>query len=350
MNIIVCHTKRYGGITSFLINVLKNYNFSNEDILLLDKNIQTNLLLKIRDITNCKIAFLTEVGVHTVIKRWFQTIQIFKLRQKNNVDRIIYIDWNLILDGLSMLIPIEQIDFVHTYPTKKLPVFMKPFINKIICKSSIVTVSKSSKKIIKENWLINPKKISVLYNYSSLPGNTKIHDLDYDNINIVTIAHCEIYKNPELWLKTAKLVTNINKNIKFHWYGDGTLYDKYSKETYDETNIFFHGYTEKVDEILREQADIYFQCSKMESLGISILDAMNYSLPTIVANNGGMPELVVNESTGFIGVTEQDFCKAILYIASDNRIHKSFSECANKLYNDNFSEKIWVEGLISILG
>lgn len=349
MKIVVCHTRRYGGVTSFLLNLITNYEFTQEDILLLNQNIDEKILEQIKQITKCRVLLLTSRGMNTLSTRWLQAIQIIKLVKKYKPEKIIYADWHMILDGISVIANVKQVNFVHTYPTKQLPFYLREIINKFLRNVSIVTVSNSSKKIIEDNWLIDSNKISILYNYSNLSGNFIIPKLDNNDINIVTIAHCEDYKNPNLWLKTANMVTQHNSNIKFHWYGDGNLYEIYSKKTENDNNIFFHGYSDKISEILNSKTNIYFQCSSIESLGISILDAMNYSVPTVVANVGGMPELVINGKTGFIGTTEEEFYDYFLEIVSSKEQFESFSQSAKYNYEKNFSKSIWVKKIADIL-
>ena len=43
-------------------------------------------------------------------------------------------------------------------------------------------------------------------------------------------------------IKVAKKITSKYENVTFHWYGDGTLYNKYKELTKDEPNIIFHGH------------------------------------------------------------------------------------------------------------
>ncbi len=48
------------------------------------------------------------------------------------------------------------------------------------------------------------------------------------------------------------------------------------------------------------QSDVYIQPTYFESLGISILEAMSYSLPVISTNVGGVPEIVSDGVNGFL--------------------------------------------------
>src|SRR5690606_33454108 len=47
-------------------------------------------------------------------------------------------------------------------------------------------------------------------------------------------------------------------------------------------------------------SDIFILSTKWEGLPLSILEAMSAELPVIASNVGGIPEIVVNDHTGFV--------------------------------------------------
>lgn len=351
MRLIVSRTKRYGGITSFLLNYLENQNINTYDILLLSSEIDKDIVRGIEEKYNCSIVFFPEYfeKFNLIFKRFLQSIYIKKvLRKRSHIVTTVFVDWNLILDFFTHTSKNKFVSFVHTYPTKEIPKYFKPIINFIIRNTTVITVSKFSAKKIATNWGIHSNEIKVLYNYSHLPGSKIARQLPRKKINVVTIAHCESYKNPHLWLEVASEVSKQNRNVFFHWYGDGTLYSEFLKLTKDNNNIIFHGYSSEISEILSEQATLYLQCSQIESLGISILDAMNYSLPVIVTNNGGMPELVINNENGYVCDSKEEIVRDILKLTSSDEKYSIMANKSKERYESLFSKKNWLNSLKEI--
>ena len=64
-------------------------------------------------------------------------------------------------------------------------------------------------------------------------------------------------------------------------------------------NIRFIGYHGGVEGLL-SRSDVYFQPSVLENHSLSIIGAMNCSLPCVVSGAGGNPESVLDGVTGFV--------------------------------------------------
>lgn len=351
MKLIISRTKRYGGITSFLFNYLDSVDLNDEDILILDSNIDYNLKNLIEEKYNCQIIFFPKIKKRNlVITRFLQSLFIKKIIKENRcIKDVIFIDWNLILDWYVHTTNKKIISFVHTYPTRKIPVYFKSLVKILIRNTNVITVSNYSANKIMNNWQIDNNRVKVLYNCSNLKGKVKTKVLTEEAVKIVTIAHCEPYKDPELWYEVASNVTKSNKSVSFHWYGDGSLFDKYREKTSDDNNIHFHGYSNRIEGILNEETTVYLQCSKVESLGISILDAMNYSVPVIVLNNGGMPELIKDNNSGYICSDKDNLIEKILELATNSSKYNMMSKNIKERYEMLFSKEIWLKNLKKIL-
>lgn len=352
MNLIISRTRRYGGITTFLFNYFEVVKPTSEDILLLDPNIDYKILCEIKRRYDCNIIYFPKsiFEKYIILKRLHHSIFILKMLKNNtHIKNVVFTDWNIVLDWLVHTKKMNFLTFVHTYPNKEIPYFLRKLISRLTKYTHIVTVSKFSKSQISKKWHIDERVIKVLYNYSNLPGENVSRELPKDEINIVTIAHCEQYKNPQLWFNIAKKVSEINSNIHFHWYGDGSLFEEFRKMSSAYSNINFHGYSNRVELILKKKSTVYVQFSKVESLGISILDAMNYSIPIIISNIGGMPELVINNENGFVSNKEDELVKRILTLSSNEDLYSRMSKNSKDRYNKHFSKKTWKNNLNKIL-
>lgn len=353
MKVIVNRSVRYGGISTFLLDLLDVLNPNESILLFLNPNINSNILREIKSKMNLKIVFLPRVSskVPLILNRLYQSlfIEYYLFKYKIDSSQIIYSDWNLILDILGMINRRKKIVFIHTYPTRELPTLIKKITDLLLKSTEVITVSEYSAKKIREKWSIPNHKISVIYNKSRLLGSSKVKHLNANRIRIVTIAHCEEYKNPRLWFKIAKQITKSNPAISFHWYGDGNLFDYYADISKDIKNIYFHGYVSNPEEIFENDCDIYIQTSLKESLGISILDAMNYSIPCLVNNVGGMPELIKNDFNGYVCSNIDEFVNSINRLIIDNKKYSSFSMHTKTLYDEKFSAQNWENTVLNLL-
>ncbi len=94
-------------------------------------------------------------------------------------------------------------------------------------------------------------------------------------------------------------------------------------------NIRFLGKQDAIEEIL-SVSDLFLMPSSSESFGLAALEAMACRVPVISSNTGGLPELNVNGTTGFLSDVGdvEDMAKNAIYILEDcNRIEK-FKEAA----------------------
>ena len=96
------------------------------------------------------------------------------------------------------------------------------------------------------------------------------------------------------------LPNNLQKKYSLLLIGDGEGKDKLLELSKSlKSKIEFIGTSTEVESYLRE-ASAFILVSKDEGLPISIIEAMRASLPIISTNIAGIPEMVINEKTGFL--------------------------------------------------
>jgi len=166
-------------------------------------------------------------------------------------------------------------------------------------KKSMATVSHYAAKKIHENMQVPEINIDVVYNSCPVfPDRPKQKSTPM----VLTVGHVVAYKNPETWLAVAKKIVSWNSAVRFIWLGDGRLLKKMRtlvEELHLGKNIIFYGFTPDITRFYRE-ATVYFQPSRIESHGISVLNAMAHALPCVVSNAGGLPESVQDGKTGYV--------------------------------------------------
>ncbi len=94
-------------------------------------------------------------------------------------------------------------------------------------------------------------------------------------------------------------------------------------------DIVFLGSQDAVEEIY-SIGDLFLLPSETESFGLAALEAMACGMPVIASNAGGIPELVVDEYTGFtspVGDVDK-MAKDAIYLLSDQKRWQTYSQNA----------------------
>lgn len=219
-------------------------------------------------------------------------------------------------------------------------------------KCQYVTVSNYSRRCMLKSWgLRGNNKPIVVHNTSGqiIENGKKSSPI----IRILTVGHVINYKNPILWLESAIQVLHINPKVKFTWIGPGPLLEicRNKVKTQNlEDNIHFVGTLSDLSMYFRE-CDIYVQPSKIESLGISVLDAMRYGKPCIVSNSGGLPELVQDGKSGYIvnlDETGKLLAERIIELAENQDKRTKMGLAAQDVYAQNFSPEKWEKEMLAL--
>jgi len=160
-------------------------------------------------------------------------------------------------------------------------------------------------------------------------------------------------KNPADWLAIArqsKLMAAGDGGPRFSWLGDGPLLEvaRASAAAEGLDNVSFPGWSDDVHTAY-DAARVYLQTSKVESLGLSVVDAIRHGVPCVVANSGGLPEIIDHGVNGFI-YEPGDIASAIRFILQllkDDELHSEQSEACRAIYRERFGESRWESALIA---
>lgn len=116
-----------------------------------------------------------------------------------------------------------------------------------------------------------------------------------------------------------------------------------------DANIKFLGYRRDVAALYRI-ANIYFQPSLIESHGISVLDAMQFGVPAVVSDAGGLPESVIEGETGFIVPVRDEVAMAqrLLTLGRDPALALRLGESSHARYQRHFSYSRWVHDVVRV--
>jgi glycosyltransferase involved in cell wall biosynthesis len=130
-------------------------------------------------------------------------------------------------------------------------------------------------------------------------------------------------------------------DVTFYWAGDGPFRKEILKKLEKYKNFKWLGaldYPDKVRKYLSE-IDIYALISGLDMSPLSLLEAQLMEKPVIATNVGGIPELMINEKTGFLierGDTDE-IKKKILELLSDNKKTIEMGKEGRKYVEENFN-------------
>lgn len=141
------------------------------------------------------------------------------------------------------------------------------------------------------------------------------------------IVHASNFRPVKRTADVIKIFNKIAEKIpsKLLFIGDGpdrNNAEKEARETPASEHIRFLGKIDVVEEVL-SVCDLFILPSETESFGLAALEAMACQVPVISSNTGGIPEVNVNNVTGFmsdVGDIESMAQNAIHILEDDQRL------------------------------
>jgi glycosyltransferase involved in cell wall biosynthesis len=118
--------------------------------------------------------------------------------------------------------------------------------------------------------------------------------------------------------------------------------------TEDLNNIEFVGQKENVGDYLAA-FDLFIFPSRHEGLGSILLDAMDFGLPIIASNVGGIPEIIKNEVNGILVDLNSldDYYNALKSLFSDTKMRSQMQQ-SNTEKGKSFSVKTMTDQYIKL--
>ena len=228
--------------------------------------------------------------------------------------------------------------FTGLYSDYKLKIIKKALDNSIL----IIAVSNFlRKKLIK---LTNSKIVTL----GNIVDNRffKIENKITNKKKVNFIIISELVKKKQV-MKLVKIFNDIkNDNIKFHLniVGDGPEYKKITKFVTSnkmEKDISILGIKNKKEiSDLLNKSDYLVSCSKVETFGITIAEAIAKGVPSIVLNSGGHSDFINTSNSYLVNNFEELKNKLIEVIKKPKKFDTL--KMKNFIY-DRFSEKILIK-------
>lgn len=357
--LFVIATLNIGGTEVQLKNLLKYLNKNKYNPLLCILAETGPLEKEIRQL-NIPIFFLGKKSKFN-LRIIFDIAKIIKKNEVNIVHTSLFASnfWGrlgALLGGVKIIIASER----SAYRTPNFVFFDKIlayFTNKIICNSRAVQNYQIKKKGI------NPAKLEIIYNGLDLEKfnenllRAKQERLNYrrqlkiQNDEFVIGNVCRITPEKDLltWLKTAKILLDKTKRLKFIIVGDAVSAigeeTGYKKQIVDlinesgiENNVVMTGFS---DDVTRELAvmDLFYQSSVIEGFPNSVMEAMAAGLPVVATPAGGTEEMIIDNENGIIVPMKktEETAKIIIGLMNDVEKMRIIGEKARLTIKNNFS-------------
>lgn len=154
-------------------------------------------------------------------------------------------------------------------------------------------------KINLKNYIIinNPLLVD-----SKIKNNIKYKKKLKDNYKFLTCGRLHKQKNIFTLIDYFKMYKIRKPKTELHIVGDGEEKNKiitYIKKNNLNKNIFVHGSQKKLHNYYLD-SDLYISTSLTEGFGNTFLEALNYNLPIISFNNGGIKDILKKNFQGKI--------------------------------------------------
>ncbi|HEY0055079.1 MAG TPA: glycosyltransferase [Pedobacter sp.] len=343
--LIIDFTDFFGGGQKFIQNLsssLRNeyiFYYAISSIKLIE-NLQSNNVLYIEG----KLS----KSLHSVIK-------INKFISKNNIDISILNGNRAIYFSSLFSWAVVKIAYKHTSNNafkgvlKKMLASVFLNINYLFCNKVVLLYEKSRKEVF-----FNKRNVHVVPNFVTVENSGEVNrSLNNDCIRITTISRLDPDKGLD-WLllcfyETQKLS---GRSIELVIAGDGP--SKVSLEALSLKlgikNITFLGFIDSVATLLNS-SDIFVLPSKFESFPLTILEAMNYNLPIVATNTGGISELVQHNLNGFVVEfnDSHSLSKYLLALIENKERRILMGTASYHRAMNHFTERHFKEKLVKVL-
>jgi glycosyltransferase involved in cell wall biosynthesis len=246
----------------------------------------------------------------------------------------------------------------HVHGLRRSRTIRRKLINLLLFRKvkKIIPVAESVKKdVLRSNWFLSPRKLSVLENsidyerFANVPISK--HDakqmlpVPTDAFVFGTIGRLVPTKGLSYLIEAFSTVKAQMPSAHLVLLGDGPLkpeLEKQARQTQYKDSIHFLGYRTNIEALLRG-IDVFVLSSIAEGMPRVILEAMASGVPYISTKVGGIPEILNDENVGQL-VPARDsaaLSKAMIRIATmpKQEIDKLIEKARNRV-NQFYSHEV----------
>lgn len=177
-----------------------------------------------------------------------------------------------------------------------------------------------------------------------------IREKTSDTIRIGIVANLQLRKGHDEFLQMASTVSQKYPNTHFDIIGGDILQEPREDTLKAKANnlgitdkVTFHGQVSNVKELI-DTLDVYVCASHEEAFPISILEAMACGKAIVSTNVNGIPEAIVDQSSGLLVEAKQheQLSAAVLSVIENSELKKALEQQARARVEENFSEDAFI--------
>lgn len=152
-------------------------------------------------------------------------------------------------------------------------------------------------------------------------------------------------KQPQIMLELAEASRSWSTEVRFICAGQGPLLDALRQEVSHrglQDRLEFPGFVDAATWL--SDVDILVNCSRIENLPMSILEAMGRGIPAAAFSVGGIPDLIEPHQTGILappGRTDL-LCEGVQRMVEDSVVRTQFGAAAREKLKQEFSREQWI--------
>ena len=161
----------------------------------------------------------------------------------------------------------------------------------------VVTVSDLTRNIVVNKYHIDPAKVVTVHNAVDFSGRENLQVERGVEDKIVTfLGRITFQKGPEYFIEAAAKVLKRTKNVRFVMAGSGDMMNRCIKHVARlgiSDRFHFTGFLRGMDvQKMFALSDVYIMPSVSEPFGISPLEAMRTSVPSVISKQSGAAEIL----------------------------------------------------------
>jgi len=268
---------------------------------------------------------LNPQGMYTALSAWLATFGLKKSRFK-------------VITTIHMISSLRLYKF-----TRILNLFSDHIITESYCERNRLTSHGVNKKNI--TVISNSVDMEKFSDNNSKPVLRKEFNIEENCICFGIIARLSKEKRHFDFIEAAKIAHRKIKNTKFFIVGDGPEMEKILQVTDgSEDFIIMTGARRDIPDVLKS-IDCFVLSSEVESLPLSIREAMSMGLPIITTDVGGVREAVLQGITGLVVPSKNPelIAGAMVQIAGNNELRKTLGKNGLELCRTNFELGKWLQ-------
>lgn len=178
--------------------------------------------------------------------------------------------------------------------TGRLTHFAYQSAHRVVCLSNAIA-SSMKERVPDVSTVVIPSSFSKLSAESSETRAIKEH---YQGKRLIgQVGRLLRHKGYHITIEAARALQHRYQDVMFVFLGEGPDEAELRKQAQDLDNVVFVGYQSDVGSWLAAM-DVFVFPSLHEGLGSTVLDAMQFGVPVIGANAGGIPDMIENGVTG----------------------------------------------------